>query len=300
MKKINSDKVFGFVNIALLILIGLIMLYPLYFTIIASVSEPVDVATGKVTFWPVGFTLDAYKEVFKQSAIWTGYRNTIIYTVVGTLLNLVLTIPAAYALSKRKMLFRGAISTYFVITMFFSGGLLPSYLLMKDLDLINKPYTLILVGGLSVYNVVVTRTFFDTSIPDSLYEAAEIDGCSQFGQFFRIALPLAKPIIAVMTLYYAVSRWNEYFSAAIYLSESDYFPLQLVLRDILLGSQMSIANLNTGHMSAEQLLYLTKMAYMAEAMKYAIIFIASLPLLLIYPLVQKHFVKGVMIGSVKG
>lgn len=300
VNRLNGDVIFGAVNVCILVALCLIMLYPLYFTIIASVSEPVDVATGKVTFLPVGFTWDAYKEVFKQEAIWVGYRNSIINTVFGTIWNLFLTIPAAYAMSKKSMRFHGALSIFFAITMFFSGGLLPYFLLIKNLGLMNKWYTLIILGGFSVYNMVVARTYFQSSIPESLYEAAEIDGCSQFGQFFRIALPLAKPIIAVIALYYAVGRWNDYFTAAIFISNSDYYPLQLVLRDILINSRMALASLNTETMTAEQLLYLTRQAYMAEAMKYAIIFIASLPLLIAYPFVQKHFVKGVMVGSVKG
>lgn len=299
-KLINSDSVFTAVNAFVLILICVIMLYPMYFTVIASVSEPVDVATGKVTFWPKGFTLDGYKEVFKQDQIWVGYRNTIVYTIVGTALNLFLTIPTAYALSKKKMRFRGAISTFFAFTMFFSGGLLPTYLLVQDMGLNNKWYTIILLGGFSVYNMVVARTYFQTNIPDALFEAAEIDGASQFAQFFKIALPLAKPIIAVIALYYAVGRWNDYFTAAIYISEPDYYPLQLVLRDILINNQLSIGALDTSGMTAEQLLYITRKAYMAEAMKYSIIFIASLPMLIAYPFVQKYFVKGALIGSVKG
>lgn len=280
--KFNGDNIFGAVNICILVILCLIMLYPLYFTVIASVSEPVDVATGKVTFWPEGFTWDAYKEVFKQGAIWTGYRNAIINTILGTIWNLFLTIPAAYAMSKTKMRFHGALSIFFAITMFFSGGLLPYFLLVKNLGLMNKPYTLIILGGFSVFNMVVARTYFQTSIPETLYDAAEIDGCSQFGQFFRIALPLAKPIIAVIALYYAVGRWNDYFTSAIFISNSDYYPLQLVLRDILINSRMALASINTKTMTAEQILYLTRQAYMAEAMKYAIIFIASLPLLIAY------------------
>lgn len=298
--KFNGDNIFGAVNICILVILCLIMLYPLYFTVIASVSEPVDVATGKVTFWPEGFTWDAYKEVFKQGAIWTGYRNAIINTILGTIWNLFLTIPAAYAMSKTRMRFHGALSIFFAITMFFSGGLLPYFLLVKNLGLMNKPYTLIILGGFSVFNMVVARTYFQTSIPETLYDAAEIDGCSQFGQFFKIALPLAKPIIAVIALYYAVGRWNDYFTSAIFISNSDYYPLQLVLRDILINSRMALASINTKTMTTEQILYLTRQAYMAEAMKYAIIFIASLPLLIAYPFVQKHFVKGVMVGSVKG
>lgn len=300
MRKISSDKVFGIVNALLLIVITIALLYPLFFTIIASVSDPTEVVGGNVTIWPKGFSLESYKAVFKEDEIWVGYRNSIIYTVVGTLFNLTLTIPAAYALSKKRMRFRGAINTFFVFTMFFSGGMLPSYLLVKDLGLINSPLTMIILGGLSVYNVIVARTYFASSIPDSLYEAAEMDGCSEFKKFFKIALPLAKPIIAVIALYYAVGRWNDYFTALIYINDSDYYPLQLVLRNILQGSQIKLSSMDTASLSSDELLYLIKQSNLAEAMKYAVIFIASLPMLVIYPFIQKYFVKGVMVGSVKG
>lgn len=296
----RSDKVFGAVITVILILICVIMLYPMYFTVIASVSDPAAVATGKVSFYPKGFTMDGYLNVFKNDDIWRGYKNSIINTVLGTLLSLVLTIPAGFALSQKKMRGHSIITTYFVFTMFFSGGMLPSFLIIKNMGLINKPYTLIVLGALSVYNVIVTRTFFTTSIPSSLYEAAEIDGCSQFGLFFRIALPLSKPIIAVMALYYAVGEWQDYFTSLIYVTNRDYYPLQAVLRGILLENQSKISALDGKTMSAEEMLALTRQAYLAEAMKYAVIFLSSLPMLVVYPFVQKHFVKGILVGSVKG
>lgn len=300
MFKIKKDNVFDIINYTLLLLLTLVMLYPLYFTVIASFSEPYDVISGNVKFWFKGLTLDSYKQVFSNKQIWRGYRNSFVYTVVGTMLNLVLTVPAAYALSNKNLWNRGLLSTYFVITMYFSGGLLPTYLVVKDLGLIDKPYTLIILSGFSVYNMVVARTYFQTAIPESLYEAAEIDGCSQFRQFFSIAIPLAKPIIAVITLYYAVGRWNEFFNSLIYISSSDYYSLQVVLRNILLQSQNALAAIDGWSMDAEEISYVMRKAYMAEAMKYSIIFIASLPMLIIYPFVQKYFVKGVMVGSLKG
>lgn len=296
----RSDKVFDAVITVILILICVIMLYPMYFTVIASVSDPAAVATGKVSFYPKGFTMDGYLNVFKNDDIWRGYKNSIINTVLGTLLSLVLTIPAGFALSQKKMRGHSIITTYFVFTMFFSGGMLPSFLIIKNMGLINKPYTLIVLGALSVYNVIVTRTFFSTSIPNTLYEAAEIDGCSQFGLFFRIALPLSKPIIAVMALYYAVGEWQDYFTSLIYVTNRDYYPLQAVLRGILLENQSKISALDGKTMSAEEMLALTRQAYLAEAMKYAVIFLSSLPMLVVYPFVQKHFVKGILVGSVKG
>lgn len=300
MFKIKSGTVFNIVNQTILVLLAIILLYPLYFTVMASFSEPREVAFGNVLLWFKGFTLSSYQEVFKNKDIWIGYRNGFVYTGLGTMLNLVLTIPAAYALSKKNLWKRNWITTYFVITMYFSGGLLPTYLQVKNLELLNKPYTLIILGGLSVYNMVVTRTYFQSSIPESLYEAAEIDGCSQFGQFFKIGLPLAKPIIAVITLYYAVGRWNEFFNSLVYISNSKYFSLQMVLRNILLESQMALTQIDASSMDSEQLSYLMQRAYQAEAMKYSVIFIASLPMLIAYPFVQKYFVKGVMVGSVKG
>lgn len=298
--KIKSGTVFNFFNKMFLILIAIVILYPLYFTVIASFSDPYEVVSGNVMVGVRGFTTSSYKEVFKNSDIWVGYRNGLVYTVVGTVFNLFLTVPAAYALSKKNLWKRNWITTYFVITMYFSGGLLPTYIQVKNMGLINKPYTLIILGGLSVYNLVVTRTYFQSSIPESLYEAAEIDGCSQFGQFFKIGLPLAKPIIAVITLYYAVGRWNDFFTSLVYVSKSQYYSLQMVLRNILLESQTALANIDASSMETEQLTYLLQRAYQAEAMKYSVIFISSLPMLIAYPFVQKYFVKGVMVGSVKG
>ena len=300
MKGIHSDKAFSAINYTLVVIITLIILYPLYFTVIASISEPYDVVSGNVVLWPKGFTLDSYRQIFQNEEIWVGFRNSVAYTVFGTLMSLVLTIPAAYALSKKNLWGRGLITTYFVIIMYFSGGLLPTYLVVRDLGLLNQPYTLIIIGSFSVYNMVVARTYYQSSIPESLYEAAEIDGCSGFGQFFRIAVPLSKPIIAVIALYSAVGRWNDFYNSLVYITNSDYYSLQQVLRNILLESQNALAAIDGNTMSSEEMVYFMRRAYMAEAMKYAIIFVSSLPMLLIYPLVQKHFVKGVMIGSVKG
>ena len=299
-RKINSDSVLSVVNVILLVALTIMLSYPLYFTIIASVSEPIDVVEGNVKFWPEGFTLDGYINTFKESSIWVGYRNSIVNTFFGTLFSLFLTIPAAYSLSKKRMRGYKAINTYFVFTMYFGGGLLPYYLLVKDIGLMNKPYTLIILGALSVYNIIITRTYFNSSIPESLFEAAEIDGCSEFGKFFRIALPLAKPIVAVISLYYAVGEWNDYFTSLLFINKKDYYPLQTVLKNILMSNQARSAALNSTGMSSEELVYLARQAYMAEAMKYAVIFIASLPMLIAYPFVQKYFTKGVMVGSVKG
>ena len=302
MRRSRVDKVFDTCNIAFMVLILIIMVYPLYFTIIASISEPKHVAMGELTFYPRGFTWDAYMNVFRNSKIWRGYANSLYYTAVGTFISLVLTLPTAYVLSKKKLHGRTGISWYFLFTMFFSGGLIPTYLVVRDVGLLNRSYSMAVLGCLSVMNIVVTRVFYQSSIPDELYEAAKIDGCSDFGMFFRIALPLSGAIIAVMALFYAVGRWNDFFSALIFLSNSDYFPLQLVLRNILIEGQQALASIQVTNreVKAEEMLALTRNAYIAEAMKYSLIFIASAPLLVAYPFVQKYFVKGVMIGSLKG
>jgi putative aldouronate transport system permease protein len=302
MIKTRSDRLFDFVNYGLMIIILLAMLYPLYFTIIASISEPSDVVLGRVTIWPKGFNMDAYINVFRAKQIWTGYANTVYYTVFGTLISLFFTIPCAFAMSRRKLHGRHIIAWFFLIPMFFSGGLIPSYLLVKSLGLVNKPYTLVILGTFSVFLMIVTRIYYETNIPEELFEAARIDGCSNFGQFFTIALPLSSTIIAVMALFYGVGRWNDYFTALIFLSSNKYFPLQLVLRNILISGQSALAEIQMRHqrITDAELLAITKQAYLAEAMKYALIFIASAPLLAAYPFLQKYFVKGVMVGSLKG
>jgi putative aldouronate transport system permease protein len=302
MKRSRSDITFDLINNAFMIIIIIVMLYPMYFTIIASLSEPSEVALGNVTWIPKGFSLYAYINVFRSSQIWIGYRNTIFYTVMGTFLSLVLTLPAAYVMSKKKLHGRPFFSWFILITMFFGGGLIPFYLLVKDLDLLNKPYTLIVLGSVGASLIIIARIYYQTSIPEELYESARVDGCSNFGQFFMIGLPLSAPIIAVMALFYAVGRWNDYFTAMIFISRKDFYPLQLVLRNILIQGQMALAALQMpGHKVEDaELLYATKQAYLAEAMKYALIFIASAPLLAAYPFVQKYFVKGMLVGSLKG
>lgn len=300
IRKTRADRIFDGCNMAAMLLLLALMTYPLYFVIIVSVSDPYAVVRGSVHLWPEGLTLEAYRNVFRENRIWTGYRNTVFYTVLGTLFSLFLIIPCAYGLAKKRLPGRGLLGIYFLIPMYFSGGLIPTYLQVKGLGLINQPYSLIVLAAMSVYNMIVTRVYFQTSIPEELYESARIDGSSEFGTFFRIALPLAKPILAVMALFFAVSRWNDYFTALIYVSKNNYLPLQIVLRSILLESQTALQNVDTSSMDADAIKNAARLSYMAEAMKYALIFVASAPLLAAYPFVQKHFVKGMMIGSVKG
>ena len=290
---------FNLINGALLFLFTLIILYPLYFVLIASFSEPSMVAKGMVMLLPKGFQLTAYKNVLQESSIWIGYRNTIIYTTAGTAYNLLLTIPAAYVLSKKTLPGRTALMWYFFITMYFSGGMIPTYLQIKALGLYNNPLVLIIGAGVNCWNLIVTRQYFTNSIPEEIYESAGIDGASDIRVFVTIAVPLAAPIIAVMALFYAVGHWNSYYNALLYMRTSAYHPLQLVLRNILISSELALANVALEG-DTEAVVAAAQRAYMAEAMKYAIIFIASAPLLCAYPFVQKYFVKGIMIGSVKG
>jgi len=298
VKEIREDTIFNLINYTLLFAVMLIILYPLYFIIIASISGPNAVALNRIVFVPIDFTLESYNNVFKNSIIWIGYRNTILYTTFGTLFNLFLTIPCAYAFSKKDLPGRRPLLFIFTFTMYFSGGLIPTYLLVKSLRLPNTPYVMMILGGLSVYNLIITRTYFENSIPHELYEAARIDGYSEIGIFLRIALPLAGPIIAVMTLYYAVGHWNSFFSALIYLTREALYPLQLILRNILLENQL--LNIDWSALSDEDAMMFAERSKMVETMKYALIFISSAPVLAAYPFVQKYFVKGAMIGAVKG
>ncbi len=289
---------FDIVNTSLVIILTLLVLYPLYFCIIASFSDTEAVARGETLAWIKDFTLEHYKYVFREKSLWVGYKNTIIYTLFGTIYNLIMTIPSAYALSKKDLPFKNIISWYFFLTMYFSGGMIAQYFLVKNLGLMDNPLVNIVGIGLSATNLIVTRQYFTNSIPDELYEAAHVDGASEWHCFRKIAIPLAKPIIAVMSLYYGVARWNSYYGALLYIRSDEYKPLQLVLRDILINNQISITDM--GVMDADTLAYAIERANLAEGMKYAIVFIASAPLLIIYPFLQKYFAKGIMVGSVKG
>lgn len=297
-KKLKSAGAFDVANVILVLAITLITIYPLYFCAIASFSNPKEVALGNTVLWVKGFTLESYQYVMREKQLWIGYRNSILYMFFGTLYNLVLTIPAAYVLTKKYLPFRNVLSWFFFITMYFSGGMIPTYLLMKDLGLIDNPLALVIGAGVSCYNLIVTRQYFSSSIPQDIYEAAYIDGSSEWKCFTRIALPLAKPIIAVMALYYGVSHWNSYYNALLYIRDKAFYPLQLVLRGILISNELAVSSMENA--DAETVAYLVHRAEIAQGMKYAIVFIASAPLLILYPFLQKYFTKGIMVGSVKG
>ncbi|OPH56944.1 sugar ABC transporter permease [Paenibacillus ferrarius] len=291
-KKMKSDeKLFDAIVGALAVLIVVVVLYPLLFIVSASFSDPALVLNGEVILLPKQITLEAYKNVFHNNQIWNGYGNTIVYTLIGTAINLIMTTLAAYPLSRPDLPGRGGIMFFVTLTMFFSGGLIPSYLLVKNLGMVNTMWALVIPGAIATYNLIVMRTYFQSNIPWEIQEAAHIDGCSNWKLLTHVILPLSKPILAVMVLFYAVGHWNSYFNALIYIRNKDLYPLQLVLREVLMVSQADAVDSNVG---------LESKVLLAESIKYVVIIISSLPVLLMYPFVQKHFVKGVMIGSLKG
>lgn len=296
-KRKKKISLFDLVNGFLVLLITLLITYPLYYCIIASFSNPTEVAMGRVVFWVKDFTADAYKYIIDNEELWRGYLNSILYTVFGTLYNLILTIPLAYALSKRELPGRKILNTFFFITMYFSGGLIPTYLTMRDYGLVNNPWIMVLGAGVSCYNMIVARRYFMSSIPNELYEAAGIDGATEWKKFTAIAMPLAKPITAVLALYYGTEHWNGYYKAMIYLNRKpEWQPLQQVIRKIV-SVTLTEATAGGSVEEAGQLLYMTQLS---GTMKFAIVFIASAPMLIAYPFVQKHFTAGMFAGSVKG
>ena len=293
-KKITQDKVVYFVNYILLALLSIAVLYPLIYVVSCSFSSGEALMSGRVKFLPVEPTLLSYKTVFKYDAIWTGYLNSIVYTFVGTIISIVLTLFAAYPLSRSD--FRGGsiLMKLFLFTMMFNGGLVPTYLLVRNLGMVDTIWAVVLPTAVNAYNIIVARTFFRQTISRDLQEAAELDGCSDFKFFTKIAIPLSMPIIAVLCLWVAVALWNGYFNPLIYINSQEKYPLQLVLRRILLMSQVDFGN------SAVDPKVVMENQFLSQMLRYGTIIISSLPLMIIYPFVQKYFVKGVMIGSVKG
>ncbi|TDF91214.1 carbohydrate ABC transporter permease [Paenibacillus piri] len=293
VKEAKIDRIFNAVNYTILTLFFLTVLYPLVYIVSASFSSTDAVISGKVWLWPVEPGLKGYRAVFEYNAIWTGFANSLFYTVAGTAVNVVLTIIAAYPLSRKDFIGRNAIMFIFVFTIMFSGGIIPNYLLVRDLGLLDTPWAMILPSAMSVFNVIIARTYFQTTIPNEMLEAAQVDGCSDWKFLLKIVIPLAGPIIAVLTLFYAVSHWNSYFSALLYLKDRSLYPIQLVLRTILIQNQIDPSMVtNEDDLIARQGL--------ADLLKYSLIVVATAPMLIIYPFVQRHFVKGVMIGSIKG
>ena len=294
-RKSYSDKIFDIVNLLVMIILLFIFVWPLWFVVIASFSDPNQVWMGKVVLWPKGITLVSYEELLQYKRIWSGYANTIFYTVVGTLVNLVMTVCGAYPLSRKDFMPRHVVMIMLMITMYFSGGLIPTYLVVSKLGLVNTRWAMIIPGAMSVYNMIVTRTYFMNSIPSSLQEAATLDGASSFQYLIRVVLPLSKPILAVIGLYYAVGHWNDFYSALIYIYDDSMLPLQSFLRDILMSTKLTLNN-----MSGVDMATAAAKAQLAQTLKYSVIIVSTVPLMLVYPFIQKYFVKGIMIGAVKG
>ncbi|WNQ12292.1 carbohydrate ABC transporter permease [Paenibacillus aurantius] len=298
IQETRGDRIFLFANYLYLTLAFLIVAYPVVYMLSASISNPHYVGSGEMWLWPKGITFEGYQRVFENSKIWSGYANTILYTLVGTAISLAVTLPAAYALSRRDLVGRNLFMGMFMVTMFFGGGLVPTYLLVKDLGMINTIWALVLPGAASIYNIIVTRTFFMSAIPRELEEAAQMDGASTTRLFLTIILPLSLPIIAVMALFYGVGQWNSYFSALIYLNDEAKYPLQIILRQILVLQEMSAQT--GGTVDASTASALNNKAEVAALVKYSVIIVSTLPVIVVYPFLQRYFVQGVLIGSVKG
>ncbi|GAA3227903.1 carbohydrate ABC transporter permease [Nonomuraea helvata] len=281
----------GVISVAVLFAV----IYPVYFVVIASVSDPSLISTGEVWLWPKGVSFFGYGQIFDDDRIWTGYRNTLLYSVFGTALNLIVTIPAAYALSRPEFRPRRVLMLFFVFTLFFNGGLIPTYLLYRDLGLLDNWLVFVLPSAVNVYNLIIARAFFEHSLPKELFEAALIDGVSYLQYFARVALPLSKAIISVIGLYYLVQHWNDFFTGLVFVRDNSLQPLQIVLRDILLSNQAFAGGAGAGGGSG--------VGYdqqYADQIKYGVIVVSSLPVLVLYPFLQRYFEKGVLIGSVKG
>jgi len=296
IKKTAGDRVFDFINLTFLSLILIIVLYPLIYIVSCSVSDSLMVISGRVWLFPIQPTLLAYQAVLENPMIVTGYANSLFYTCAGTLINLVVTFMAAYPLSRKNAICgKRFIMFFFTFTMLFSGGMVPGYLLVQKLGMINTRWALLIPGAMSVWNLIITKTFLQSNIPDELYEVAALDGSGDLRTFFRIVLPLSGTIIAVNALYYAVGHWNSYFGALLYIRKAALYPLQIVLRNILIQNQMDASML-----SVVDVRDVARREALSTLLKYALIVVASLPVMCIYPFVQKYFVKGVLIGSIKG
>jgi len=296
-RRSSSDRIFDFILFSLLTLIFLVVAYPLYFVIISSISDPVKVAAGEITLVPIGITFGGYTAVLGEENIVRGFLNSLLYTTLGVLFNLFLTLPTSYALSRKDFALNKPITLFYLVTMFIGGGMMPTYLVVKGAGMLNTMFALFIPGGIGVYNMIVARTFFTTNIPSELLEAAKLDGCGNIKFFFHIVLPLSGAIIAILTLYYGIGHWNAYFSALLYITDRVKWPLQLELRNILLQNSWSSA---VTAVTVEQMQEKARLQAQAEQMKYSLIIISSLPVMILYPFIQRHFVKGVMIGAVKG
>ena len=289
----RGDKVLDGGIIALMVIITVCTLYPLWFVLIASFSNPTAISNGKVIFWPVGMNASAYGKLFRTAKIWIGYRNSLLYTVFGTFINLLVTVSAGFALSRKTLPGRRALLVFFIITMYVSGGTIPSYLLMKSLGLLNTVWAILLPGAMSVYNMIIARSFFESGIPESIYESATIDGAGWLRCYTRFAIPLSKPMIAVLTLFFALGHWNSYFNAMIYISNEKIQVLQVIIKQITANISSALAESMT---DAEMI----KQVQEKQLLKYAVVVVSVVPMVLLYPFVQRYLIQGIMIGAVKG
>ena len=294
----RQDKVFDVVNVAILVGVFIVTLYPIYFVVIASISEPRLVAGGHIILFPRGLNVEAYRFVLQDESILTGYRNSLFYATAQAAVSLLFTLPAAYALSRRDLMGRNVIMLYAVFTMYFTGGIIPFYILIRGLGMMNSVFALILPNAVNVFNLIIARTFFSSTIPNELLESAQMDGCTNTRFFVQIVVPLSQAIVAIVILFNVVQNWNAWFHAMLFINDHAKHPLQLILRQFLLvGEAMSG--------SAEALTMLTpdeirRRQYISDLLRYGIIVVAIAPLLILYPFIQKHFVKGIMIGAIKG
>ena len=292
MKETRADRVFDWINVIFATLVLFVVVYPLIVVLSSSFSDAFALMAGKVWLFPVKPTLDGYKAILQHKQVWTGVYNSVIYTVFGTAVNMVVSVLAAYPLSRKDFSLRGPISLIFAFTMWFSGGLIPTYLLIKSMGLFNSRLVMILPTAMSVWNMIIIRTYFQSNISGELLESAKLDGCDDFRYLAQIALPLSKPVLAVVCLYYMVANWNVFMNAYLYLQKQELYPIQIVLREILLMGNVEEIATNATKESQARL--------MNELLKYSLVIVASLPMILVYPFVQKYFVKGIMIGAVKG
>lgn len=297
IKETKNDRIFKIANYVFLTLAMLVVLYPLVYVLSASISNPTDVNSGNMWLWPKDVTFEGYLEILNHSAIWRGYLNTIFYTLLGTTISLAITLPAAYTLGRKDFVGRNFFTAIFVLTVFFEGGLIPTYLVVKNLGMIDTIWALVLPNAAAIWNIVIARVFFQSTIPQELEESAKIDGCSNFKLFFKIILPLSAPIIAVMALFYGVDQWNNYFDALIYLKDRSLYPLQMVLREILVMQEMTSTD---PAMTEEMASAFHSKQELAAIIKYGVMIVSTLPVIIVYPFLQRFFVKGVMIGSLKG
>lgn len=288
-----GDKIFYALSGLILTLLLVVVLYPILFVLAASFSSGQAVSAGRVFLWPVDFSLEGYEIVFNNKDILLGFRNSIIYTVVGTFINLVMTMIAGYVLSRDDVPGHNQFMLLFTFTMFFSGGMIPNYMLLRSMHMLDTIWSMVIPGALGVYNMIIARTFIRTSIPGELLDAAQIDGCSDIRYFTTIVLPLSKAIMAVLVLFYGVGHWNSYFNPMLYLNTRELYPLPIILKEILIANQIDPSTVTDPELQL-------RIAQTADVIKYALIVVSTIPVMIIYPFVQKYFVKGVMIGSIKG